>query len=64
VRTAIDQGAGVDRTTVKHLARIDPDRKEAALWRAHTRVRKALPQRINATLAKGRELVKQAKGLK
>jgi multidrug resistance efflux pump len=64
VRTIVDQRDGVDRTTVKHLARIDPDRKEEALWRAHSRVRKTLPQRINATLAKGRELVKQAKGLK
>jgi hypothetical protein len=47
---------------VKHLARIDLDRKEEALWRAHSGVRKSLPKRINETLAKGRELVKEAKG--
>jgi hypothetical protein len=64
VRTVIDQRDGVDRTTLKHLERIDPDRKEEALWRAHGRVRKALPKRITETLERGRELVKAAKRLR
>jgi Homeodomain-like domain len=64
VRTVIDQRDGVDRTTLKHLERIDPDRKEETLWRAHSRVRKALPKRITETLERGRELVKAAKGLR
>lgn len=64
VRTIVDQRAGVDRTTLRRLARIDPDRKEETLWKAHARVRKALPRQINETLERGRELVKAAKGLK
>jgi hypothetical protein len=64
VRTIVDKRDGRDRTTIKHLARIDPDRKLEASWRARKRVRDALPKRIAATLEQGRELVKQAKGLK
>lgn len=62
VRTIVDQGAGHDRTTVKHLERIDPGRLREAPWRK--RMRAALPKRITETLAEGRELVKRAKGLK
>jgi hypothetical protein len=64
VRTIVSQKNGTDRTTVKHLERIDPDRAASARWRARKRTRDALPKRINETLAKGRELVKEAKGLK
>ena len=64
VRTIVDKGDGRDRTTVKHLARIDPDRKLEASWRARKRTRDALPKRIDAFLEKGRELIKEAKGLK
>lgn len=64
VRTIVSQKNGTDRTTVKHLERIDPDRAAAARWRARKRTRDALPKRINETLTKGRELVKEAKGLK
>ena len=63
VRTIVDKRDGCDRTTVKHLERIDPDRKLEASWRARKRTRDRLPKRINETLARGRELVKQAKGL-
>jgi hypothetical protein len=62
VRTIIDQKHGTDRTTIKHLKRIDPDRKLEVSWQARERTRKALPKRINETLAKGRELIKAAKG--
>jgi len=44
------------------LTRIDPDRKEATLLQAHSRVRKSLPKRITETLEHGRDLVKAAKG--
>jgi hypothetical protein len=64
VRTIVDRRDGRDRTTVKHLARIDPDRKLEASWQARRRTRKSLPKRIDETLAKGRELIKAAKGLK
>jgi hypothetical protein len=64
VRTIVDKGEGTDRTMVKHLQRIDPDRARTAAWRARKRTRDGLPKRINETLAKGRELVKEAKGLK
>ena len=64
VRTVVSQKNGTDRTTVKHLERINSDRAASARWRARKRGRDALPKRINETLAKGRELVKEAKGLK
>jgi hypothetical protein len=64
VRTIVDEGYGRDRTTVKHLERIDPERKLEASWRARQRTRDALPKRIGETLAKGRALVQAAKGLK
>jgi hypothetical protein len=32
VRTIVDQGAGRDRTTVKHLQRIDPARFSEEPW--------------------------------
>ena len=63
VRTIVEQKDGRDRTTVKHLQRIDPDRKLEASWRARKRTRNTLPKRINETLARGRELVTEAKGL-
>ena len=48
----------------KRDGRDDPDRAAAVRWRARKRVRDALPKRIATTLEQGRELVKQAKGLK
>jgi hypothetical protein len=62
VRTIVEQGERRDRTTVKHLQRIDPDRLREPAWRERTR--KALPKRVTEALAKGRELVKEARGLK
>jgi len=54
--------AGRDRTTRKHLERIDPGRFKEERSREHTRLN--LPKRITETLAQGEELVKAAKGLK
>jgi hypothetical protein len=63
VRTIVAQSSGNDRTMVGRLERIDPNRREVLAWRARKRTRDALPKRINETLAKGDELVKEAKGL-
>jgi hypothetical protein len=39
VRTIIDKGDGVDRTTVKYLQRVKPE--DAAAWRSRKRTRDA-----------------------
>jgi hypothetical protein len=62
VRTILGKDVGTDRTTVKHLQRIDPGRFKEEPWRERTR--RSLPKRITETLERGRELVKAAKGLK
>jgi hypothetical protein len=62
VRTIVDQGAGRDRTTVKHLQRIDPGRFREEPWRERTRA--GLPKRINETLERGAKLMQAAKGLR
>src|SRR5262249_38691905 len=62
VRTILGKDAGTDRTTVRHLQRIDPVRFKEEPWRERTRT--ALPKRINETLERGAELVKAAKGLR
>jgi hypothetical protein len=46
------------------LQRIALDRAAVAGWRARKWTRDGLPKRITETLAEGRELVKEAKGLK
>jgi hypothetical protein len=63
VVTITSKEAGTDRTTVKHLARIDPDRAAAIRWRAQVRTIDALPQSITRVRASARDLVKEAKGL-
>jgi hypothetical protein len=63
VRTIVDRDDGRDRTTVKHLQRIDPDRAAAASWKTRKRTRDALPARINSSLKDGRGLIREAKGL-
>jgi hypothetical protein len=60
VRTILDQGDGRDRTTRKHLERIDPGRFREEPWRKRTR--EGLPRRITEVLERGAELVKAAKG--
>jgi Helix-turn-helix domain of resolvase len=62
VRTITERKRGVDRTTMRHLERIDPDRKAVIEWKSRKRTRDALPRRINATLEQGQALVKEAKG--
>jgi hypothetical protein len=55
VRTILGKAEGADRTTMKHLARIDPDRARAACWKSRKRTRDALPKQINESLKTGRE---------
>jgi hypothetical protein len=64
VCTIVDRGARTDRTTVKYLQRIDPNRAAVPRERSTARAIKALPRAINTTLKAGRELLKEAKGLK
>jgi hypothetical protein len=64
VCTIIAKGAGTDRTSVKYLQRIDPDRAAILRHKSTVRVIKALPRSINATLEAGRDLLKEAKGRK
>jgi len=61
VTTVIDKSAGTDRTTEKHRARLglEPKRKD---WRIAARAR--LPKQATKHFEKGRELAKEAKGLK
>jgi hypothetical protein len=64
VRTIVGRVDGTDRTTLKHLKRIDPDRAAQRQWQAKSQSRKALPKRIAAWEKMRDELRKEAKGLK
>jgi hypothetical protein len=61
VTTVIDKLAGTGRTTARHRLRLglEPKVKD---WRPAMMER--LPQRASEHLKKGRELAKEAKGLK
>jgi hypothetical protein len=54
----------VDRTTLKHLARIAPDRARERQWQVKSQSRKALPKRISAWEETAAELRKEVKGLR
>lgn len=62
VDTIVKRADGTDRATLRRLQRIAPDKFADARERARARTRDALPQRINAFLAEGRELLKESKG--
>jgi hypothetical protein len=64
VRTILDQQDGVDRTAIKHLKRIDPNRARERVWQAKRQMRQALPRRIAAVEKANAELRQEAKGLK
>jgi cytochrome c556 len=64
VRTILDQQDGVDRTAIKHLKRIDPERARERVWQAKRQMRQALPRRIAAVEKANAELRKEAKGIK
>jgi hypothetical protein len=63
VVTVVGKGERTDRTAIKYLKRIDPDRA-AILRRSQARAIRNLPRTISSTLKAGAELLKQAKGLK
>jgi hypothetical protein len=62
VRTIVGQANGTDRTTVKHLSRIDPDRARARAWQSKLQQRNALPKRIHELQKNGAKLRKEVKG--
>jgi hypothetical protein len=64
VVTIVGKDENTDRTTMKYLKRVVPDRAETIRNKARTRTIKGLPRAINATLKSGRDLIKEAKGLK
>ena len=61
VRTVVAQANRTDRTTLKHLARIMPDKAQIARDKRQRRTGNVLPKRINAALAEGRKAVKEAR---
>ena len=66
VRTIIAQAKRTDRTTRKHLARVEPeaiDRQRLARWKRQRRSGNGLPKRINNHLKAGAALIREAKGL-
>ena len=64
VCTIVAKGNGIDRTSIKYLQRIDPDRASILREKSQARAIKALPKTINATLEAGLDLLKEAKGRK
>jgi hypothetical protein len=63
VRTIIAQASRTDRTTVKHLERIDPDRARITRWKRQKRTGNTLPKRIQNRLKEADDLIREAKGL-
>jgi len=63
VRTIVSKKNGTDRTSIKYLSRIDPDRARMRMWEAKRQQRNALPKRINELLKTNNKLIKEAKGL-
>jgi hypothetical protein len=62
VRTIVAQRKGIDRTSIKYMQRIDPDRARMKVWLAKKRSRDHLPKQINELRKTGDELLKEAKG--
>jgi hypothetical protein len=63
IRTITDKANGVDRATLKRLARIAPDKLAEAKERGRKRSRDALPGRISAMRKRGNDLLKTVKVL-
>ena len=60
VRTIVEKGNGTDRSTMRRLQRIAPDRFREARLRRQKRSRDALPKRLAETLKRGAEVLKEA----
>lgn len=63
VRTIISQRSGTDRTSMKHLERIDPERARRKTLETRSRMIRTLPKKIAALEKAGGELLKEFKGL-
>lgn len=63
VRTILDQQVGADRTSIKHLERIDPDRARERIWQAKRRMRELVSCRIAPWRRPTPELRKEVKEL-
>ena len=66
VRTIIAQAKRTDRTSRKHLARVEPqaiDRQRLASRKRQRRSGNELPKRINNHLKAGAALIREAKGV-
>jgi uncharacterized coiled-coil DUF342 family protein len=63
VRTIVGKAEGTDRTTRKHLARIDPDRQQAIRWKRQQRTGDDLPRQAQHAVEEARALLKEGKGL-
>lgn len=64
VVTILGKANGTDRTSVRHLARIDPDRAAALRFKTQVRTIDSIPKSVNTLLKTAGELHKRAKGLK
>jgi hypothetical protein len=62
VRTIAGSDTGTDRTSIKHLSRIDPERARVKVWLAKKRLRDGLPKRLHDLRKRGDKLIKEAKG--
>jgi hypothetical protein len=63
VRTIVDKRGRRDRTSVKHLERIDPERARVKVWLGRKQRRDRLPKQIQQVQDASAKLVKEAKGL-
>lgn len=63
IRTIISQRSGTDRTSMKHLERIDPERARRKTLETRSRMIRTLPKKIAALEKAGGELLKEFKGL-
>jgi hypothetical protein len=61
VRTIVGRDQRTDRTSLRRLVRVDPDRAAETTARARKRTRAALPRRINELLKQGDGLRKEAR---
>jgi hypothetical protein len=62
VRTIVGQIDGTDRTSQRHMGRIDPDRLRQARWKRQRRRGDALPRRVQRVIEDGHTLAKEARG--
>jgi hypothetical protein len=61
VRTIVGRKDGTDRTSIKHLSKIDPERARIKVWQAKERTRQAMPKRLHKLAAMSEALRKEVK---